>query len=352
MIDKQRQLVYVRLADVIRSQILAAQFTERIPSVRALADEYAINFKTVQKALDLLVDEGLLYQVQGKGTFVARQTSHLEPTLCGLVLPDFVNPYFARTAESLEEVGSQQGIAFLLNAVGRQPSRLRSVLETYRKRGVRVAVIHGGALRNEANREVLRSSSLTLIGFHTRSIEMDDVWPDVRAGAQLAADHLLDSFGGEVAFVSGSDDPIEETGRFRGYRDSLLSHGLRVNPSLLLEVAPTYKGGYQAVKSLVDRSTIPRSIIFYNQVMAMGGMNALRSLQLRVPEDVAAVGIDDSVNVEEMVLPTSAISFPFETAARQTVTLVQRRLSHPDQDPISIRLPPKLIVRQSSRTSQ
>ncbi len=42
-----------------------------IPSERTLAEQYMVSRTTLRKAIDLLVDQGLLYRIQGKGTFVS-----------------------------------------------------------------------------------------------------------------------------------------------------------------------------------------------------------------------------------------------------------------------------------------
>ncbi len=340
--------IYRQLAALLRTQIYNGQIRGKIPGLRELAQEYSINIKTANKAIGLLVAEGLLFRVRGKGTFVRKVAESATDTLCGLVVPNVTNPYFARTAQAIEEQGFGRGIAFLVNATGATPEKLFHIVAMYRSRGIQLAVVHGGSLRDPGSLERAMESGLHLIGIHTHSNEIDDVWPDVRAGAQLAADHLLENFGGPLAFVSGSDDPIRETGRFVGYRDALLSYGLEPEPRYLIETAPTYRGGFEAVEQLAQLGDLPRAVLFYNQVMAMGGINALRSRGIRIPDDVAVVGIDDGVDEEHMLVPTTAISFPFEIAARQVLTLIRRRLESPGAETRSIRLIPKIVIRESS----
>ena len=64
---------YRQLADLLRRQISAGKYGPRepIPSLRQLADETGLALGTIQKAIDLLVAEGLVYKVSGRGTFVA-----------------------------------------------------------------------------------------------------------------------------------------------------------------------------------------------------------------------------------------------------------------------------------------
>jgi DNA-binding GntR family transcriptional regulator len=61
-----------QLAALIRAQIDAGQLApgERIPSILVLAETHGISPVTVRKGLSILKDEGLLFTVNGYGTFV------------------------------------------------------------------------------------------------------------------------------------------------------------------------------------------------------------------------------------------------------------------------------------------
>lgn len=72
--------VYYRLQETLRGKIEDGQWKpgEAIPSERLITEEYKISIGTVKKALGNLVDEGYLYRVQGKGTFVGKSTLRQE----------------------------------------------------------------------------------------------------------------------------------------------------------------------------------------------------------------------------------------------------------------------------------
>ncbi|MCL6442504.1 MAG: GntR family transcriptional regulator [Alicyclobacillus sp.] len=65
--------LYHQLKEIIVDAIDAGEWNPRdmIPSEHQLADLYSVSRNTVKKALETLVQEGVLYRVQGKGTFVA-----------------------------------------------------------------------------------------------------------------------------------------------------------------------------------------------------------------------------------------------------------------------------------------
>lgn len=70
---------YVQLAGLLRERIRAGKIGPRIPSIMELADESELSAATVKRALALLRDEGLIYTVPGRGTFVTDKKTPRRP---------------------------------------------------------------------------------------------------------------------------------------------------------------------------------------------------------------------------------------------------------------------------------
>ena len=73
--------IYAQITDNLRSQITAGvlQLDDRLPSVRELAAELAINPNTIQRAYRELELQGWIASVPGKGCFVCKPCSRVEP---------------------------------------------------------------------------------------------------------------------------------------------------------------------------------------------------------------------------------------------------------------------------------
>jgi GntR family transcriptional regulator len=66
---------YRQLADQLRAAIDAGEYQpgRRIPSIQALVRETGLAVETIRRSIKALVDEGVVYTVQGRGTFVAKR---------------------------------------------------------------------------------------------------------------------------------------------------------------------------------------------------------------------------------------------------------------------------------------
>ena len=346
---KDDQHIYVQIADDLRNKIYARQIANKLPGIRDLAQQYSINFKTANKAVAVLITEGLLYRIKGKGTFVVDLTSGLkEHHLIGFLLPDIVNPNFARIVQELHQIEVHKNISIIVNTTDRRPQRVKEILQMYKKQRISGIIVQGGALPDDESLQRVMDTQLPIIGAHAHIEGTDDVWLDMYAGAQMATDHLIEGFGLQVGYISGSASGLTKTSRFLGYRDALLSKGGKVDFTFLKSTDPTYVGGYKALKELLTEEHLPRSVFIYNQIMAMGAINAITSAGLKIPEDIAIIGCDDSVEADAMIVPISTICFSYKETATQLLSLVERRLNNPTISPEKVRIAPKLMVRKSS----
>lgn len=62
---------YLQVADDIARRIEIGEFTFKLPSERALAQEYGTAYTTVRHAMKVLRGRGLILTIHGRGTFVA-----------------------------------------------------------------------------------------------------------------------------------------------------------------------------------------------------------------------------------------------------------------------------------------
>ena len=71
--EKASTPLYHQLADTLRTRILTGSYAAdaKIPSEAELQEDTGLSRSTVRKALDMLVDEGLIQKERGKGAFVA-----------------------------------------------------------------------------------------------------------------------------------------------------------------------------------------------------------------------------------------------------------------------------------------
>ncbi|MFY0762349.1 GntR family transcriptional regulator [Metabacillus dongyingensis] len=109
---------YHQLQKIIKKAILAQEVKpgEMIPSEREYAETYCISKMTVRQALSNLVDEGYLYRVRGKGTFVAPMKMEQPKAIIGFSEHTFSKGMKPETSViTFKEINSSLELAEKLN---------------------------------------------------------------------------------------------------------------------------------------------------------------------------------------------------------------------------------------------
>jgi DNA-binding LacI/PurR family transcriptional regulator len=171
------------------------------------------------------------------------------------------------------------------------------------------------------------------------------VGSDNRQGGRLAAEHLVAAGRKRLLFVGDAQHP-EIAGRLEGVREVLAA-----SEAALAGVIPcafSTEGGAQAAETALAQGTTFDAIIAVSDFIAAGVCDALVARNVRVPEDVAIVGFDDT--------PIASTHRPSITSVRQDATAAGRALGQAilaliegvSLDPALTPLPVALIARESS----
>ena len=97
-----------------------------------------------------------------------------------------------------------------------------------------------------------------------------------------------------IAAITGPRGWIATEERLRGYHGALAAAGVMPDPELVVESDFHAEGGVEAALSLLDLPDPPTAIFAFNDMLAIGVMQAARARGVSVPEDLSVVGFDDT----------------------------------------------------------
>jgi LacI family transcriptional regulator len=183
---------------------------------------------------------------------------------------------------------------------------------------------------------------------------LDERVPAVSAthssGASEATDHLLSLGHRRIAAITGPRGWIATEERLRGYHASLAAAGVMPDPALVAESDFHATGGVQAALALLDRDPDdrPTAIFAFNDMLAIGALQAARQRGLRVPEDVSIVGFDDTAEASLVSPALTTVRQPLAEMGRMAVNLLIRLLAEQPFEALHVELATKLTVREST----
>ena len=141
----------------------------------------------------------------------------------------------------------------------------------------------------------------------TVTIELDHM-----LAAQYALEHLRALGHRDIAIIKGQSFSSDTQPRWSSIQSVAEKLGLKINPKLVVQLETNGMGsepGRVATVKLLERNVPFTAIFAFNDLSAIGAIQALREARLQVPQQVSVIGFDD--------IPSAATNAPALTTVRQ-----------------------------------
>jgi LacI family transcriptional regulator len=339
---------------------MAAESAGRLAPVtlRMIADEVGVSVSTVSRVLNA---DGEDAQRWASAQTVARikecatswayrphpHAAGLRTARSGLVgvlvprLQDFV---LATIYEGIEEAATAHGYStFVTNSLD-DPANKASRTEMMLQRRVE-GMIFGDAHHDDPLLADVAARGVPFVLVSRRSGDYLSVTCDDLLGGQLVGRRLLDAGRKDLAVLAGLPFASTAIERTQGAVDTFAEAGLRVPPERIAWGPFDAAGGREAAEKLLAAEPYPDAIFATNDFAAIGALGVLRDRGLRVPDDIALIGYNDTPIAAELPTPLTTVHSPMHQMGRHGIELLIEVLG--GGRPESERLSPTLVVRES-----
>jgi LacI family transcriptional regulator len=280
---------------------------------------------------------------------VARSLRSRRTDTIALIVTDMTNPFFTTVARGVEDAASDAGMMLIIcNTDERDADEQRNVRMLLQRRVDGILLVPAGSGVTAIGHCREQGTPVVVVDRRLRERVADVVRGDSRGGA-FELGRLLVSLGHTtISVLSGPRAVSTADDRVAGFRRALADAG-HVRPPRVYRGAFTIESGREMARLAVSAKPRPTALFAANNFIAIGVLQALDEMKVRVPEDVAVVGFDD--------LPPAMVTFPFLTVAAQpahemgerSVAMLLERLSlGPTPRFREVVLPTPLVIRRSS----
>jgi len=278
----------------------------------------------------------------------ARSLASRQTHAIALIVPEdtnrfFGDPFFAAIVAGI--TGKLGGSDYLLNLLIASDDPGDKMTSFVRNGGVDGALIVSHHTSDAFIDRIADAVPVVYGGRPVRRRETDYVVDvDNVAGAENATRRLIDIGRTRIATVSGTPTMVSSIDRMQGFRRALADTGLRP----FAEEAGDYSeaSGADAMRRILAGGA-PDAVFVASDLMARGALTALRSAGLRVPEDVALVGFDDSSVAVSTEPQLTTVRQPMYRQGEAMAGVLLARLAGEDPANTTI-LPTELVVRASA----
>ena len=319
---------------------------------RSLNDNPSISVKTKERIKKLAEEHNFAFHAG------ARSLSTKKTGTVGIIFPELYDHYrnlqylgllLNSLRFTLEKEDYDSIVTFPVNTHTGH-SNIRKLIRQKKIDGLILVITD---IRNE-DWELIRQSNIPVISLHFKwknpcYRDIDYIYTDHRRGGFLATDHLIKTGRSRLITLSESGDFIEYRERNQGFLQALREAGLPVDTDAVYYGTCSFEYGYYFVKENRRLLKGIDGIFAQADFTALGCIEALKELSIRVPGDIAVVGYDD-IDIGKFFKPNlTTIHQPRE---RHTKLACERLLALIKEDgstaeKLQMVIEPSLVVRES-----
>lgn len=260
----------------------------------------------------------------------------------------FGHSYFMHVLTGVSSAANEQDMQVLVSTSASEASGLTAYERVMRSRTADGAIVTSAAI-GDPNIGRLAASGLpvVLLGNYPDLPDATSVgWDDVGA-SRTVTEHLITEHGKRrLLHVTGPLDHQTSVDRRDGFLQAVEAHGLSAD-AVVVEGDFDERSGFDAIGGQTFGPDGIDGIVFANDDMAFGGLQALRNRSLRVPEDVAIVGFDDFGLSRTTDPGITTIHVQAEEVARIAAERLFALIDDPQASPTRDDLEVSLVRRQS-----
>lgn len=306
------------ILDVARCAGVSSATVSRVLSGRSVVSE-----ETQAKVLAAIEQLGFQPNPMAQGLRRGRSST------VALLVGDIEQGVYASLTKQVQPAVEAIGLELLLYNLGHSPDRLAKVLartEAMRLHGIVIATsdrLDEAAI--EALSTKVREEALPVIavGLALQDHGIPSIVYDDRGATRASTEFLLATYGGPVAYVGRIEGSASGSERYRGYRDALAARGIEPDRRLVWDSSYRYRAGFESVDRALRAGLSFRALQAGSDELALGAMAAVQAHRLRIPADVAVVGIGDLETAAYFSPPlTTHGAFP-EVVARTIAELLE-----------------------------
>lgn len=292
---------------------------------------------------------GLGYQPNG----VARQLRSQKTDTLGIVIPSddtrFSDDFFSELLMGVGYATAHMGYDLLVSAQTSddEMSAYRRIVGGNRVDGVIIARTR----RHDPRIAYLQECGHAFVVAGRSAPDEPSNFPyvdvDSQDGIGQVTNHLIGLGHRHIGIILPPSE-IAYTGyRLAGYQQALIHAHLPYQPHYVVHGDLRREGGRDATYNLLTHHPQLTAIVACNDAMALGAMNTIQAMGLRVGADVAVTGFDNIALAEHAHPPLTTVRQPFVEIGQHLVELLIRLIQQKPLGESQILLSPMLIIRQS-----
>jgi LacI family transcriptional regulator len=328
----------VTIEDVARAAGVSRQTVSR-----AINSKLEIRPATLERVMDAV------HQLDYHPSWVARGLATQRTRAIGLVVPDIANPFFPEIARGVQDIARASEYNIFLCNTDESAEQELQVLQSLAAQPVDGIVLFGSRI-SDADLVAFADAyrPLVVLNRWLDRAGVGMVLVDNQGGARLAAEHLAGRGHRRVGMLAGPPTSPSSLQRVAGFLGASEELGMSADEGCVVPGAPTLEGGHDAALRVLGCRPDVTALFAYNDLMALGAVQACVELGHSVPVGCAVMGFDD-IRMASLVSPSlSTIRVDKYDVGRRAMQCMLELLDDPAAYLPATSVGVELVVREST----
>lgn len=332
---------------------------QRRTSLKEMAEQLGVSIATVSRALrdSHEVGEEMRIKIQTLAKKLnyrpnpfAQSLKRKTPKVIGVVVPNLVTHYYAAVLDGIEDYATKAGYAVIAANSHEDHLREEKAIDNF----VNMYVV--GIIACLAQDTIdyshfveINNMGIPLVFFARTCLpEMfSSVVSNGDEAAKEATLHLIDTGSHRIAFIGGPQHLDMMRRRKHGYLEALRERNIKIDRSIIVNGSIDYDYARETTIKMLQREDRPDAILAFNDIITYAAFDAIKSVGLRIPEDVAIIGFTETETSFFVTPKLSAIMDQAHYTGERVCELLLKNING-DKNIYKEVVPMTLEIRESS----
>ena len=327
-----------------------------MPSIKDVAQEAGVSTATVSRVLNTpeKVSRKTMAKVNSaiEKLNYSAEANHSASYMAGthrilVVLPDFRNSFMSDVLSGMNDAALKNDYTLMVAATGSIVEREREVIRILQNHQADGVIFLSSVLSEQEIQTVARNYPTVQCCEYVESAEAVHVSIDNYAAARTALDYLLRMGRRDIVMLSSSNRFISTLLREKAYLDTMTALDRPLRENAIYRSSYSFESGMIGMQNFLMNGEHPEAVFAISDNLAAGAIRAITERGLKVPDDVAVIGIDNIKLCTLFSPQITTIAQPRERIGSTAVRLLINRINGLTSQS-NIFLNHELIVRESA----
>ncbi len=288
----------------------------KLPSENQIAVKFNTSRITAKRAFAELEEEGYIYRIQGKGSFINTEKEEVKldnaANFVCMLLPNIGSDFISSLVSGARKVLKQNGYHLLLMSEKEDELVQANLVSSLVALGVKGIIVF-------PNNSARYNKDLLLLAFNKfpvvfvdrtlHNIDVSSVSSDHLDMSKKAVQHLIDKGCKNIGLITMPADYGNSTARrISGYERAHMENNLLIKSSNILYVTKDMPDLNERITEFLQFNPELDGLLSYGDIIGINVYSAIKMLGIQVPKDLMVMFFDNEYMHYQEILPFSSTS--------------------------------------------